>query len=162
MQLPNRRHEDFCRNYALVPNGARAAHMCGYKSRTARQQASRLLRRSDISARIAELRAETVQRNCLDADALFGKLEAVYSMCISFGRFGHAVRAVEAQAKLAGYLTAQAARGEMAELRENAARAKLEMLANVNSADLERRPVTRVHDLDRITPARVERVLGSA
>ncbi len=162
MELPNRRHEDFCRNYALVPNGTRAAHMSGYASRTARQQASRLLRRPEITARIAELRAETMQRNCLDADALFGKLEAVYSMSISFGRFGHAVRAVEAQAKLAGYLTAQAARGEMAQMRDNAARAKLEMLANVNSDPRERTPLKSVRDLERVTAARVDRVSGLA
>jgi hypothetical protein len=162
MELTNRRHEDFCRNYALVPNGHRAARMCGYSDRTARQQASRLLHRPDISARIAELRAETSRRNCLDADALFGKLEAVYSMCISFGRFAQAVRAVEAQARLAGYLTQQAARGEMKEMRENAARAKLEMLANVNSDPRDRAPLITVRGLDRVTEAKVSRVLGSA
>lgn len=164
MKLKNRRHEDFCRNYALVPNGTRAAHMCGYSRRTARFQASRLLRRADIAARIAELRAETAQRNCLDADALFGKLEAVYDLCVAFGRFGPAVRAVEAQARLAGYLTAQNAREEIEKARTNAALAKSHMLSNVDraGADKPSAVVASVAELHRVNGEKVARVVGSA
>jgi multidrug efflux pump subunit AcrA (membrane-fusion protein) len=164
MQLKNRRHENFCRNYALVPNGTRAAHMCGYSRRTARYQASRLLRRSEIAARIAELRAETARRNCLDADALFGKLEAVYDLCIGYGRFGPAVRAVEAQARLAGYLTAQAARADIEKTRQNAALAKTQMLSNVDRADGEKpgAVIASVSELHRVNGEKVARVAGSA
>lgn len=131
-------------------------------------QASRLLRRPEIAARVAELRAETARRNCLDADALFGKLEAIYDLCIGFGRFGPAVRAVEAQARLAGYLSAKAARGDIERARENAALAKIEMLSNVDSVAVVRAAlgaeatVTAANAHNRVTGARVERMLGMA
>ena len=98
----NPRRDDFCREYVCDPNGTRAAIRAGYARESAHVEASRLLRNAKVQDRIQELRTEIAERHCLRADALMGKLEAVFHRAYNDHQMHAAVRAVELQAKLAG------------------------------------------------------------
>jgi phage terminase small subunit len=56
------REELFARAYIIDLNGTKAAIAAGYKKSTARYQASRMLTKSNILARIAELTKAVVDR----------------------------------------------------------------------------------------------------
>src|SRR3546814_528034 len=72
------RQEAFCQNYITEPTATRAAVLAGYAEHTANKQASRLLTKVDILARVAELRREQGLVYRVEADSLLDKLEAVY------------------------------------------------------------------------------------
>ncbi|MCK4819971.1 terminase small subunit [bacterium] len=55
MTLKNRRHEEFCWQYVIDFNGARAARDSGYSKRTAKVAASKLMTRTNIQKRIEKL-----------------------------------------------------------------------------------------------------------
>ena len=98
----NARQEEFCNAYVLLGNGAKAAFRAGYSPHAARQQAARLLTNANILERIAELRRDLGLRNKIDRDTVMAKLEAAYRGALNAGNYLSAVRAAEAQARLAG------------------------------------------------------------
>lgn len=99
-----RKHELFCRNYAVIASGAQAARTAGYSMKTAKWQAIRLLKRPDILARLAERRAEIAKEYSLDAATLLCKLEAVFIQAFSDRDYKAAARVIEVQARVAGIL----------------------------------------------------------
>jgi len=96
------RQENFCQAYILAGNAAKAAINAGYAEHSARQQASRLLTKANILERIAALRADLGLRNRIDRDTVMAKLEAAYRGAMTAHTYLTAVRAAEAQARLAG------------------------------------------------------------
>ena len=98
----NARQEEFCCAYVQLGNGAKAAFRAGYSGLAARQQAARLLTNANILQRIAELRRDLGLRNSIDRETVMAKLEAAYRGAINAGCYLTAVRAAEAQARLAG------------------------------------------------------------
>ena len=93
-------YETFCQSYVIYPNASEAAREAGYSFENAGQQGYRLLRRATIARRIAELRAEQAERECLSPDALLSKLEAAFRAALKNGQAVAAARIVESQAKL--------------------------------------------------------------
>jgi hypothetical protein len=98
----NGRQEEFCQAYVLTGNGAKAADRAGYARRAVRQQASRLLTNANILGRIAELRRDLGLKNEIDRDTVMAKLEAAYRGAMTGHMYLTAVRAAEAQGRLAG------------------------------------------------------------
>lgn len=96
------RQENFCQAYILAGNAAKAAINAGYAEHSARQQASRLLTKANILERITALRADLGLRNRIDRDTVMAKLEAAYRGAMTAHTYLTAVRAAEAQARLAG------------------------------------------------------------
>ncbi len=96
------RQENFCHAYIVAGNATKAAINAGYSERSARQQASRLLTNANIVERIAALRADLGLRNRIDRDTVMAKLEAAYRGAMTAHTYLTAVRAAEAQARLAG------------------------------------------------------------
>jgi hypothetical protein len=56
-----------------------------------------------VVERIAELHAETARSHCRGLEILLGKLEAVYRQSFEDHQYAVATRAIELQAKLAGF-----------------------------------------------------------
>jgi hypothetical protein len=54
----NEKYEIFCQHYALSRNGTESAKQAGYSNKSAANQASRLLQRSEIQERILEITGE--------------------------------------------------------------------------------------------------------
>ena len=52
------KYEIFCQHYALSRNGTESAKQAGYSNKSAANQASRLLQRSEIQERILEITGE--------------------------------------------------------------------------------------------------------
>jgi hypothetical protein len=96
--------EAFCAYYVDSGNGAQSAVRAGYRARSARHQASRLLTKRNIRAKIAALRADLGAENRIDRATLLAKLERAYHRALAEGRPLAAVRAVELQARLAGLI----------------------------------------------------------
>jgi len=105
------KYEDFCRNYMNTANASEAARAAGYSFESAAQQGHRLLRKPPIVARLAELRAELVDREC-QGDAQLAKLELAFRTAIQKHQPAAAARVVEAQTKLAVLLGRTVPRGE--------------------------------------------------
>lgn len=103
------RHEAFCQYFVLGGNAAYAAQDAGYAPKSSKNQGYRLMRRARIRARVAEIRSELAGTFALDARVLLGKLEALYLRAIEDHHFHAGVRAVEAQARIAGYVRGRAA-----------------------------------------------------
>ncbi len=97
------RQERFCRFYVECANAAQAARAAGYRPRSARNAGYRLLRQPRITARIAAIQLQIAENNCRDIDVLLSKLETVYRRAIEDHNFAAAARAVELQARLAGF-----------------------------------------------------------
>lgn len=104
MRPLTQRQEAFCQAYILFPNGATAARTAGYAPKSARSQASRLLARPAVAARLRSLRREMVDSNCRRRDDLVAKLEVIYRRALDDHQFMAAMRAVQMQARLAGHL----------------------------------------------------------
>lgn len=98
----NVRQEEFCQAYVQLGNGAKAAFRAGYSPHASRQQAARLLTNANILHRISEIRRDLGLRNKIDRETVMAKLEAAYRGAINAGCYLTAVRAAEAQARLAG------------------------------------------------------------
>ena len=100
----NPRHEAFCQYFVLGGNATYAARSAGYAPQSCNNQGYRLMRRPRIRARVAAIRCELARVYGLDAHVLLGKLEALYQRANEDHHFHAAVRAVEAQARIAGHL----------------------------------------------------------
>ena len=80
--LKNLDHEKFCREYVIDHNGTQAAIRAGYAKDTAAQQASRLLRRADIRARVEELNKDVCDALGLKAYWVAARLMEVVDRCL--------------------------------------------------------------------------------
>ena len=63
-----KRYELFCQEYVVDYNGTQAAIRAGYKEKSARQQASRLLASEEVLTRISELQKDQLDRLALSQD----------------------------------------------------------------------------------------------
>ena len=70
--LTNSKHEAFCQFYMVCFNASEAARQAGYSVRSAAAIGNDLLRKPEIIARLAELRAEQSKRLEIDADDILG------------------------------------------------------------------------------------------
>jgi hypothetical protein len=98
------KHEAFARAYAQNANGAAAARSAGYASGNAKNQGAALLRRGDVTMRVAELDAEIAAER---RDALSGfvaKLEPVFDAALEAGDHDTALQTVELQARITGLI----------------------------------------------------------
>jgi phage terminase small subunit len=98
-------YEVFCQSYVANPNATIAARDAGYHPDYAKQQGYRLLRRPAIVGRIAQLRADIAERECLTPGAMLAKLENAFRAALKRDQPAAAARIVESQAKLVGQLT---------------------------------------------------------
>jgi len=98
------RQERFCQAFVVYGTASTAASEAGYAPGSARKQGWRLLRLPRIRARIARIQADLAGTHWLEAEVLAGKLENIHRRAVGDHQFHAAVRAVEAQARLAGYL----------------------------------------------------------
>ena len=82
-KLNRARVEKFCQLYASDPecSGTRAAVMAGYAEKCASSQASRLLKRPDIRARVREIRADMVNQLGMSQELMIQRLDDVYRRC---------------------------------------------------------------------------------
>jgi phage terminase small subunit len=71
------RAERFCQEYMKDSNGTQAAIRAGYSAKSASVQASRLLSRSNIKLRVAELDKELERRNMLTAERILEEYRRV-------------------------------------------------------------------------------------
>ena len=97
------RKERFCQRFVECANASGAARAAGYSPRSARNTAYRLMRDVRVVERIAELHGETARAHCRGLEILLGKLEAVYRQSFEDHQYAVATRAIELQAKLAGF-----------------------------------------------------------
>ncbi len=81
-----RQHEQFCIEYIIDFNGARAARDAGFSKKTAKEQAHRLLTHAHIQARVTELTKERQARAKKNGDDVIAELERV-----GFSRVNHIV-----------------------------------------------------------------------
>lgn len=98
------KHEAFARAYAENANGAAAARSAGYSVGNAKHQAAELLKRGDVTMRVAELDAEIAAER---RDALAGfvaKLEPVFGAALEAGDHDTALQTVELQARITGLI----------------------------------------------------------
>ncbi|MDR1158849.1 MAG: terminase small subunit [Oscillospiraceae bacterium] len=74
----------FCEIYAADPeaNATRAAKAAGYAAKNADSQACRLLKRSDVRAKIRELRADLVEQHGINRDSVILDLREVFRRCM--------------------------------------------------------------------------------
>ena len=110
MRSLNPRQERFCHAFVYWANATHAAHDAGYASPSSKKQGYRLLKTARIRDRIREIQAGLSRDHGCDPDTLIGKLENVYRRAVEDHHFYAAVRAIEAQARLAG-MTAARRRG---------------------------------------------------
>lgn len=73
-KLKNAQHEEFCQQWIIEFNGAKAARDSGYSAKTARVQASQLLTKPNIQARIAELLKNRSERTQITQDMVVQEL----------------------------------------------------------------------------------------
>ncbi len=102
----NERQELFCRYYVRRAVGTEAVRAAEYEPKGAAVQASRLLDRPEVRARIAALRADIARLHCRDEDAILAKLESVYAQAVEVHQFHAAARALTLQARITGILPA--------------------------------------------------------
>ena len=95
------RHEAFCQYFVLYGSAANAAREAGYAPQWCKNQGYRLMRQPRIRARVADIRRGLATDYARDPGVLMGKLEALYQRANEDHHFHAAVRAVEAQARIA-------------------------------------------------------------
>lgn len=81
MELKPKQHERFCQEYVVDYNGTQAAIRAGYKEKSARQQASRLLTNANILARVHELQKDQLDRLVISQDYVVLQLLETYKCC---------------------------------------------------------------------------------
>jgi len=96
------RHEAFAQAYAGGMNGADAARDAGFAPASASNQATRLLGRADVAARITVLSGARAAARGEIAAALMAKLEPVYCSSLAAGDVDAVLQVVELQARIAG------------------------------------------------------------
>ena len=76
-----KQYELFCQEYVVDYNGTQAAIRAGYKEKSARQQASRLLASEEVLTRISELQKDQLDRLALSQDYVVLQLLETYKCC---------------------------------------------------------------------------------
>jgi phage terminase small subunit len=76
------REEQYCHEYLLDLNQTQAAIRAGYAESNARAQASRLMTKANILARIAELKAARVERVQITSDWVLRRLVEISDKCM--------------------------------------------------------------------------------
>ena len=76
-----KQYELFCQEYVVDYNGTQAAIRAGYKEKSARQQASRLLALEEVLTRISELQKDQLDRLALSQDYVVLQLLETYKCC---------------------------------------------------------------------------------
>ena len=73
MELKNKRHERFCREYVKDHNGSAAYKRAGYKSKrdATRINAARLITNDNIKMRIIELEQKVIQKIEVETDEIY-------------------------------------------------------------------------------------------
>ena len=108
-KLRKRQYEAFCNAYVQFPNAGEAAEEAGYTFQYRYQQGYRLLRRPQIQRRIRELREELASYEAQSVGVLLAKLETSFKRAIKDGNSYAAVRVIELQAKLNGFVAVRPA-----------------------------------------------------
>lgn len=75
------KHERFCQEYIIDYNGTQAAIRAGYSETSAKQEASRLLKKEKILDRVKELQADQVKRLSISQDFVVLQLLDTYRCC---------------------------------------------------------------------------------
>jgi hypothetical protein len=109
--LKNPRHEKFCTLYPHAAANGRtqgdiylAAGFTASTVHSAEVMASRLLKRPDILARLAEIGLPATKKAKIDTDDYLAKFERIYEGASIDKQFGPATRAAELQARMTGHL----------------------------------------------------------
>lgn len=76
------KEEQYCHEYLLDLNQTQAAIRAGYAESNARAQASRLMTKANILTRIAELKADRVERVKIDSDWVLRRLLEISDKCM--------------------------------------------------------------------------------
>lgn len=79
----NDRQEQFCHEYIVDYNGTQAAIRAGYSEKAARVQASKLLTKANVLARVRELQHEQVQRLAVTSDFVVLRLMDTLERCMA-------------------------------------------------------------------------------
>lgn len=77
VELPNKKHELFSKEYLIDLNATQAAIRAGYSKRTARSQGQRLLTNVDIQDRISELMEERSKRVEITSDMVVQEIAKI-------------------------------------------------------------------------------------
>lgn len=99
----NERQERFCHAFVATGNAAKAAAEAGYSPRHARNHGYRLIRKSLVRNRIADLRASIARDSIGDRGMLMAKIEEIFRRALEHRDFAAALRVVQTQARMLGY-----------------------------------------------------------
>jgi hypothetical protein len=122
--LRSPKHELFAQNIATAPKTgmsiAQAYIASGYAARehAAESNASRLLKKAEVQARIAELVAPAARKTRATVDTLAQQFDAVFDGAMGSAQFGAAGSAAAAKAKLLGFMRERLEVGSPGEYRE--------------------------------------------
>lgn len=94
--------EIFCTEYANGATGTQAAITARYSPKSARVQASQLLAKPEINARVAEIRAETRKDSRLTVQDHVNDLKTLTADAKTAKQYGAAVTATKAQGQVCG------------------------------------------------------------
>jgi len=97
----NPRQESFCQFYARGGNAARAARLAGYSELNARTQGHRLLKEYSIRRRLAVIREALREEFAARERGWLDTLDMICRQAVADGALHPAVRAIEAQARIA-------------------------------------------------------------
>ena len=101
-ELKSPKEERFCREYVIDYNGTKAAIRAGYKETNAANQATRMLKKAEVSARVRELQQEVAQRLMLSQDYVVIQLVNTYNECKDTDDSKNALKALELLGKHLG------------------------------------------------------------
>jgi phage terminase small subunit len=71
------RQERFCQEYATTHNGAEAARKAGYSEKAAKEQASLLLTKTNIQARVADIEGGYLKRLNITKEAVLSEIRKI-------------------------------------------------------------------------------------
>lgn len=100
------KQQRFAEEYLVDLNGTQAAIRAGYSSKTANEQAARLLAKDSVQAYVTELRQAQSKRTQIDADYVLGTIHETVERCRQtvrpkFDRRGDPVMAEQSDGSLA-------------------------------------------------------------
>jgi phage terminase small subunit len=87
--------EQFCQEFIKDLNALRAAVRAGYGEQHAKKNAWQIVRNPNVSARIAELKAEQTKRTKIEADDILRRLVRIAEKTEQEGDYNAAIRSLE-------------------------------------------------------------------
>lgn len=87
--------EQFCQEFIKDLNALRAAIRAGYGEQHAKKNAWQIVRNPNVSARIAELKAEQTKRTKIEADDILRRLVRIAEKTEQEGDYNAAIRSLE-------------------------------------------------------------------